>query len=323
MNDMTLWEAKTRLSRREDGPDFLCIGQQKAGTGWLYDMLQFEPDFWMPPIKELHYFNKKFPAKRIKERYYDKMMGEFEKWNERRRRNYKRPLDGRDAAFFEHAITYKGKKASIDWYKKLFAPKEDLVSGDITPAYSTLGKDAIASIAEALPDLRVFLLLRDPVSRFWSHFNMRQRRVVTGHPHSFKEPSADFVSAFQQTTSAEEIARFMRSNRVRRRSYPTVIYGKWSRRFDPSQISVVFFEDIVESPETVIKRFREDLGLAGNVAGNVRAPADFNRKATQLKREMTDEVRAVLVDTFRDEMLHCAEKFGGPAENWPQRYGIG
>ena len=49
---------------------------------------------------------------------------------------------------------------------------------------------------------------------------------------------------------------------------------------------------------------------------------DFNRKATELKREMSDEVRALLIDCFRDEMLRCAEVFGGAAEHWPRRYGI-
>ena len=39
------------------GPDFICIGAQKAGTRWLFDQLAFHPGFWMPPIKELHYLN--------------------------------------------------------------------------------------------------------------------------------------------------------------------------------------------------------------------------------------------------------------------------
>src|SRR5689334_16087334 len=38
-------------------PDFLCIGAQKAGTSWLYQQLEPHPDFWMPPVKELHYFD--------------------------------------------------------------------------------------------------------------------------------------------------------------------------------------------------------------------------------------------------------------------------
>src|SRR5438132_13721254 len=39
-------------------PDFLCVGAQKAGTSWLYRQLERHPDFWMPPVKELHYFDE-------------------------------------------------------------------------------------------------------------------------------------------------------------------------------------------------------------------------------------------------------------------------
>ena len=45
-------------SVRDCGPDFLCVGAQKAGTSWLYKQLSGHPDFWMPPWKELHYLNQ-------------------------------------------------------------------------------------------------------------------------------------------------------------------------------------------------------------------------------------------------------------------------
>ena len=38
-------------------PHFLCIGSQKAGTSWLFEQIRQHPDIWMPPIKELHYFD--------------------------------------------------------------------------------------------------------------------------------------------------------------------------------------------------------------------------------------------------------------------------
>ena len=41
-------------------PSFLCIGAQKAGTTWLHAQLRSHPKVWLPPIKELHYFDHKF-----------------------------------------------------------------------------------------------------------------------------------------------------------------------------------------------------------------------------------------------------------------------
>ncbi len=39
------------------GPDFLVIGAQRAGTTWLHRVLRQHPALWLPPLKELHYFD--------------------------------------------------------------------------------------------------------------------------------------------------------------------------------------------------------------------------------------------------------------------------
>ena len=38
-------------------PDFLCIGAHKAGTDWLYAMLAQNPGVFLPPVKEIHFFD--------------------------------------------------------------------------------------------------------------------------------------------------------------------------------------------------------------------------------------------------------------------------
>jgi hypothetical protein len=41
-------------------PQFLGIGAQKAGSTWLHENLSQHPDLYLPPLKELHYFNDNF-----------------------------------------------------------------------------------------------------------------------------------------------------------------------------------------------------------------------------------------------------------------------
>src|SRR5947207_15861690 len=38
-------------------PDFLGIGAARAGTTWLHSNLRRHPQIWLPPVKELHYFD--------------------------------------------------------------------------------------------------------------------------------------------------------------------------------------------------------------------------------------------------------------------------
>lgn len=39
-------------------PDFLGIGGGRCGSTWLYDNLRKHPEVWMPPRKEIHYFDR-------------------------------------------------------------------------------------------------------------------------------------------------------------------------------------------------------------------------------------------------------------------------
>jgi hypothetical protein len=55
-----LYAKRLRSPARLTLPQFLGIGAQKAGTSWLHTNLQLHPDAFLPPHKELHYFDEHF-----------------------------------------------------------------------------------------------------------------------------------------------------------------------------------------------------------------------------------------------------------------------
>ncbi len=77
-----------------EGPDFICIGLPKAGTGWLYDQLDNHPDFWMPPVKELLYLEAAVSKMR-----FVKPTGKPRGGGLGDRRVHRENLDERDTAF--------------------------------------------------------------------------------------------------------------------------------------------------------------------------------------------------------------------------------
>src|SRR3954471_22107263 len=155
------------------GPDFICIGMQKAGTGWLFDQLQYHPDFWMPPIKQLHYLEHDF----TKTTTAEKFLGIARKKPKRRekRLSHRKRWDDRDVAFLEQYVSYAGQPMEIEKYVALFARKGGLLSGEINSGYSGLSEETIAALAKRLPGLRIFIILRDPVARAWSQISMAFR----------------------------------------------------------------------------------------------------------------------------------------------------
>jgi len=144
-------EEGKRPPTRGTGPDFLCIGAHKAGTTWLYQQLDSHPDFWMPPVKELHYFDQLSRVQRAA--------------NPRCR-------DERDRRFLERLESLSAEPA-IDLlnYGHMFEPKGALFSGDISPNYSTLSDEVIREIVGYFPNLKVIFLARDPVERVTNTFH--------------------------------------------------------------------------------------------------------------------------------------------------------
>ena len=154
-------------------PDFICIGMQKAGTGWLFDQLQFHPDFWMPPVKQLHYLEHERTKTGTAEKFL--RIARRNPVRRKMRLSHRREWDERDVAFLEQYVGYDGEPMDIEKYIALFRYKGNCLSGEINSGYSGLGEETISALAQRLPDLRVFIILRDPVARGWSQVSMAYR----------------------------------------------------------------------------------------------------------------------------------------------------
>ena len=285
------------------GPDFFCIGMQKAGTGWLFDQLQHHPDFWMPPIKELHYFDREFPDRK-QERTLERARTSFDQLKKVFIRQDWRPLDDRDRDFFNEIDSYRGLELDMERYKSLFRYKKGLLSGDVTPGYCTLPDDQVAQIAKGLPHLKVVLLIRDPVSRAWSQICMLRRRKK-------------FDLRLLEDT--DDFHHFLNEWMISSRSYPTRIMNQWGRHFPPENLQHFFFEDIESRPETIRAEILQFLGAAPSKESGKVAPA-FNRKSSSKKIDMSDFIEEILIAHYADEMRECARIFGNHAESWLSRY---
>ena len=111
---------------------FLIIGAEKAGTTWLADMLRQHPGIYIPPQKELFYFNRQF----------------FES-PELHNYNFDQPAT---------------------WYRQFFkAAAAGQLLGEASPAY-LWDQAAPARIREFAPGVRLVAVLRDPVERAFSQY---------------------------------------------------------------------------------------------------------------------------------------------------------
>jgi hypothetical protein len=286
------------------GPDFLCIGMQKAGTDWLFDQLQFHPDFWMPPVKEFHYFDRKRPKANAQVGRAKKILN-LSPQRLAKKQALRRSWDDRDRAFLKEASQLQG--LDVAQYASLFRFKQDLLSGDITPGYSALGEGMIRAINRGLPGVKIVLLVRDPVARAWSQISMAYRN--DNFDASVLEKPEDFME-FLRT-----------SDLVNDRSFPTRIFERWNRCGSELQVQYFLFDQIEADSETARADILRFLG-ADPAKKSGAISAGHNRKSKLAKLPLEPKIKDRLIEHFRDELRACADLFGGTAREWPSRYGV-
>ncbi len=174
----------------------------------------------------------------------------------------------------------------LENYGQLFMHKGSLLSGDISPGYSTLSDEIIQQVVSYFQNLKVIFLARDPVERAWSQLSMAVR--------------LGRISQFD-VNDIDEVIRNLRSPRVSSRSYPSKIVARWRRYVHPDLFRLYFFDDLERTPTELRRSILHFLGANPNKPSG-RLRADHNGSA--------DELRA------------CARELGGPAREWPARYGF-
>lgn len=112
--------------------DFLGIGAGKCGTTWLADVLRLHPEIFIPPTKELIYFNKEIAFTEVEPNY-----------------RYGKPLE---------------------WYHAHFRNlRPGQIAGEISPTY-LLHDNCAADIHAYNPRIKLVAILRDPLRRAFSAF---------------------------------------------------------------------------------------------------------------------------------------------------------
>jgi len=225
------------LSRRRY-PDFLGIGAQKAGTSWLHRNLAGHPKIWLPPVKEVHYFDEVH-------------IEAHRRWVPAHRQSKgqallrdtldRMPIEDRRPNRIALLETFVEDPVSDDWYGRLFGfAGPEQICGEFTPEYSILPEEGIRHVLKLSPDVKLILSLRDPIERCWSQIRMDNHR--------------------QNGISQAELEEASQSVKVLGRSdYPAII-SSWRKFVPPERLHIVFIDDIARKPLEVLNGVCDFLG---------------------------------------------------------------
>ncbi|MEO1310446.1 MAG: sulfotransferase [Pseudomonadota bacterium] len=216
-------------------PDFLCVGQQKAGTTWLWKNLRAHPQVYLPFVKEIDYFN-------------DLYIPESRAWISRTRRlqeflGYRDRVADKDAQAFKELVAHARFAPNDVWYAEQFEDAGARIAGDLTPGYALLPPQGLWHVRRLNPEVKIILMVRDPAERAWSAARHYLRRVS-------KDPEETDLVAF-----IEEHPDILKN------SDAAAILASWRRIFSEDQIFVHFFDDVAERPEALLAEVCDQIGV--------------------------------------------------------------
>lgn len=162
------------MDRTQSRPDFLCIGAQKAGSTWLNRALRTVAEIFVPVIKELHYFDS-FGGECPNGMCRSLRSGAYKRVSTRILEH--KPRTPHDEFKLRQLDHFHAEQIDDEWYRGNFAfAKHGQIKGEVCPAYMSMPMNCIERVIQMNPQIRIVLLLRDPVERAWSQMRMAMRQ---------------------------------------------------------------------------------------------------------------------------------------------------
>lgn len=280
--------------RTNTGPDFLVVGAQRSGTSLLHKLLRSTPGIWVPPVKEVHYFDRKYAG----------LDWHKPKLGMHKRIRDVRTLRRRGVSFSDRmwGVRYLCLPPSDGWYRSLFksAGNVGYFTGEITPGYGILPQEGVERIQRVCPNVKILFLLRNPVERTWSH--IKKKRLGKASPSDLPE------KVLQEMIDLPDV-RQCSDYRSQVSIYDTV--------FGSHNVSIFFFEDLLSSPDATFKDILTTIG-------------DFERPADDVMRRMRgvgpvnvtphaecpEHIRTRLLRRYQTDMRWLKLRAGRLPERW-------
>jgi hypothetical protein len=188
-----------------------------------------------------------------------------------------------------------------EWYLQHFRPRRvrRRLPGEITPAYLVIPEERIEAVHGFNPDVRLIMSIRNPVERAWSaakYFCRNQKKVdLVDLPFDEFQAIVTTPLMLQRGDYLEGLER-------------------WGRVFDPSQLLVVFHDEIITSPTPTLRTVLEHIG-ANPAIDESKYPLSTIFNAGP-ERAMPDRHRSFLEELFTDQTAGLAKVFPDRDYDW-------
>ena len=242
-------------------PNFIIIGAMKSGTTSLYNYICDHPSVIAAEYDEIGFFDSNYHL-------------------------------------------------GLNWYRSLFPTKKQLksleqkedqgITGEDTPFYFW-NEESANRIKEILPNVKLILILRNPINRAYSEYH---DKVQSGRTKkSFEQYIQSELENLKKNSPPP--SKFNDDDSILLRGIYSKQFENWSRIFSKKQIIVLQSEQLLEKPQKVLNEIYNFLGLTEFNLKN-----KFSKKKKKYQ-DMNSETREILRDfyyPYNEKLFQMIEK---------------
>ena len=251
------------------------LGAPKAGTSWQHGYLAAHPEVFVPPIKEMHYFNS---VDGDASRRLRRLARKHHRAAEMQAAGEAPEVSADQIAEIRALIEVGSEQDYLDYMRREAGDQK--VVADITPAYGLLSLERLRSM-QAMANSRFVYLMRDPVARMWSNIRMNAvRKIRKGDDRDL----ATICKALFKNAMKGNLPDLQQRN-----DYASVLTK--IAKLDPKRVLIAFYEELFTN-ETVTRicDFLEIAVMPADLSARINegtavqlADADRTRAAAYLK----------------------------------------
>ncbi|MBW8191104.1 sulfotransferase domain-containing protein [Neiella marina] len=161
--------------------------------------------------------------------------------------------DKKEVHFFDHSKLFEKGEPNYRQYQAYYEPQtNDRLMGDVTPAYMYL-PDCMTRIQAYNPQMKVIAVLRNPIERAYSHWNMERHRGREKLP--FVQAMAEEAERLKQSRGSSRKFSY-----VNRGFYSQQIERIW-QHFPKQQTLFVRHDELLADPTGTVNQIYRFLGV--------------------------------------------------------------
>ncbi len=193
---------------------------------------------------------------------------------------------------------------------------QPMTAGELTPSYNILRPDRIRVIRDLMPDVRLFLIIRNPVDRAWSGARNTLSKVAAQRGCALEDlDDKEFYEYFSKEWA-------YRPERNLPGAYPPgMLQGhycraidNWTRYFPEEQLLICFFDEISSDPRGLMERILKHIGADTDIDWSTMPLNEVVN--SNPAHAIPDRFRAFLDDLYKDEIRELRRRFSGAPAGW-------